>query len=453
MFVKHHKKNYQIFLFIVVICYGFILAPGCVHLHNQSNAKLANNSLTIFENGSKDSTNIFTSMKDNQDKTEKNVLKLNDNLASTKLKAFSTQLHSTYWAKKDDKDKSHTFIMEKLQAELDNRSKKRKPIVGEISKLQKAKDPAKNSASDAADWLKAVSGFLPKAIEDENKWFARQKLLLETIKFVSDIASSENELLDENRLKDLKTKILEKEIETKILNDKGEIVSNPTSRDLQDILKDDLKDIFKDDLENSDRIRFNIDGLLKKYTVDLFDPNAAPGLKVLLLSTAVDLAKIQLRKAKLETWYLNSKLEHLNRLTEVLNYEDLINEAKQTIEDRLNNGDLKYDETVITSINRLRSEKKDKAIKDAFQAMVTYAIVKTIDQSTIENIMQQPFVVDHEHSIRLSAIHADEHATIIRSGLKGLVAYHEGGVKPDTIANILRAAEAISLTILAADID
>ena len=488
MFTKHRKKNYQRLLFFIVICYCFILASGCVHFHSKSNAKLANDTLTTFENGIKGSTNIFTSMKNNHEKTEKNVIKLNDSLASSTLQTFSTSIHSYGWdkPKAEVKSKPNKFIFNELGSRLAEISGKKDDggedseiyrIDSKIKTLLKAKDTAKEKIADTKNVQKNSKLSLSNAIDYENKWFARHQLLLETIKFVSNTASSETEQFDEGTLKKLKTEILNTEIDTKALE--GEEIKSE-KKSLKDILEDDLKEVAEKEL--------GIDRLLKKYTVDLFDPNAAPGLKVLLLSTAVDLAKAQLSKAKLEVWFIEEKLYLYKGWKSVLSDTKRLIESTQKGITLLLDGSDKIEkhftrtEYVIDEINRLRSEYselekiikenateedqiklklklklklKDKAsaINIAFASIVNFAIVKTIKNSKIEYMKQQPSVIDHEYSIRQSAIQADENAALIRSGLKGLVAYHEGGVKPETIANIIRSAEAVALTILAADID
>ena len=57
--------------------------------------------------------------------------------------------------------------------------------------------------------------------------------------------------------------------------------------------------------------------------------------------------------------------------------------------------------------------------------------------------------LDHQASIVESAIGDTAYNALINSGLETLVAYHEGGITPDDIANLIRAGQTIALGIIA----
>lgn len=56
---------------------------------------------------------------------------------------------------------------------------------------------------------------------------------------------------------------------------------------------------------------------------------------------------------------------------------------------------------------------------------------------------------EHLFSIRRSALNTRNREMLVGHGLEGLTAYHEGGLKPEEIANFFRAAQSIAIGVLA----
>jgi hypothetical protein len=57
--------------------------------------------------------------------------------------------------------------------------------------------------------------------------------------------------------------------------------------------------------------------------------------------------------------------------------------------------------------------------------------------------------LDHEDSIVASRAHDEAWRAVMRSGLAGLVAFHNGGFTSEDAANIIRIAQAIALAFIA----
>ena len=73
------------------------------------------------------------------------------------------------------------------------------------------------------------------------------------------------------------------------------------------------------------------------------------------------------------------------------------------------------------------------------------AIVKRAE-ATYELDLQR---LSHEHSIVRSKIADETWRALIGSGLESLVAYEEGGFKPEHLANLLRLVQAVALIAIA----
>jgi hypothetical protein len=110
-------------------------------------------------------------------------------------------------------------------------------------------------------------------------------------------------------------------------------------------------------------------------------------------------------------------------------------------------------ESVFNTLKRLRGHTgKDLIIRPCFYALAYYALVQNLDEATILEWETRPAILSSEYSIRLAAINAREREALIARGLQGLNTYFEGGLKPETIGNFLRAAQAVALAFVAAGV-
>ena len=208
--------------------------------------------------------------------------------------------------------------------------------------------------------------------------------------------------------------------------------------------KEKIRDILKDDITNVD---FN--NLVRKYTVDLFNPEQAPGISIIILSLNVDIAQAELNRVNVNLSYLQSvkSIFETSRLdpTNPDRLKTLLSQAQQIIHtSRFNLND-----SVLTTLNNLRTQSnKETAMRNVFRALGLYSIVYLNESFTLSKELELARL-DHEYSIELSEVNAQEHEALISRGLQGLVAYHESGIKPETVANFIRALQAVGLGIIA----
>ena len=57
--------------------------------------------------------------------------------------------------------------------------------------------------------------------------------------------------------------------------------------------------------------------------------------------------------------------------------------------------------------------------------------------------------LDHEESVANSAMSDATHQALIKSGLDGLVAYHQAGFTEEDTANIIRIGQTVALAVIA----
>lgn len=193
----------------------------------------------------------------------------------------------------------------------------------------------------------------------------------------------------------------------------------------------------------------NISERIGDYTYNLFDPDSAPGLKVLIFSLGVDLATQQLERTKLEAAYLRDRIAAAREQQRLLDNADSIDAATaiQILVDR--SAELPSDGVVLTTLNELRPQRdKAKALQDAFEVLGTLAFFQTVDESRWQESTTRAEFLNHQRSIKLSAINALEHEALIGRGLQALLVYHQGGLTEERIANFIRLAQTAALAVI-----
>jgi hypothetical protein len=292
------------------------------------------------------------------------------------------------------------------------------------------------------DTFKEAQALLKKAAEAQNQWNAKHELFRQSIKSIADISVAEETEANFDVGKALATakdNILKTKIAVVDENGKEEV----EKKEIQSVLK-----IGEDNFTN----------VMQANSGNLFDADAAPGIKIIILGLAVDLADKQLKRNKLNIAYLETVvnlLETQKKVTSNINETiNLVREAEQSIKDRIAEKSFKETDTVLKTINTLRkssrkSSKVEHGLSEAFKVAGIYSMIMSDDVLELE---LQLAMLDHEYSIQLSAINAQEHEALISRGLQGLAAYHEGGITPETVANFLRAAQAVALGVIGAGV-
>ena len=416
-------KKVSISLFMI-----FMLS-SCTHMHVPADSTLTKGIKKAFSEVTKNDANLYSAMLENKEKMEaKEHLRL-EMLSKESGTAFATQLYTKNWES----------IQKELHVKKDILKKQQNNVNIRLNVIHDRLKLLAEKKQIDSDTLKATKNLLKKAAKEQNLWFARHEFFRKSIKSVADIAVAEEADSDFDvggALKEARNEILKSEIT--VVGDNG-VVSED---------KNTIGKIIKDDNQKFTELINNNAG-------NIFSPNSAPGIKIIILGLAVDLAEIELKRIKLESGYLKGLVNILkpnkdvnaDKVQEII---DFIEEAEITIQDRVKEGHFAETDKVLQTINALRSNRALKtAMRDAFKAIGIYSIAMNEDGLPLE---LQLVMLDHQYSIQLSAINAQEHEALISRGLQGLDAYHEGGIKPETIANFIRAVQAVGLGVIGAGV-
>lgn len=400
-----------------------ILAPlsltcSCVtYLHNPGKAALAKDTSEEFKKFQAASPQLNAAMLQNVQKVELKASKRQAEITAEIVASFADQVHTVTWEQ----------VEKELEAAKAQQVQRQQAIKDAVKDILKKMGEAKPKVDNAEDGLRQVSKLLKKAIDKENQWQARQVLFRESIQFMAQVAA-ENLKLEPSILEAKKREILGKEINIVFLASDDNLKT--TYSTLEQVLA-------------SDTDAFN----------NLFDPRSAPGLTVTILSLAEDLAKVQCDRAELQVWYLGAKYKALKvQMAQMENSQKNIETALVMINDRLGEGSFLPRDTALTTINKLHKTGKQNAIIAAGRATTLYGVIKILDESARLELQARPDILDHEYSIRLATINGKEHEALISRGLQSLVIYHEGGVKPEMIANFIRATQTVALAVIGAGV-
>jgi hypothetical protein len=390
----------------------FLICSCVTYMHNPGKAALAKDTSEEFKKFQAASPQLYAVMLQNMQKVELKASKRQAEITAENIASFADQVHTVTWEQ----------MMEELEAEKAQQVQRQQAVKAAAEGTLKQIGVEKPKVKDAEDGLKQVRKRLEDAVKAENQWQAREVLFRESIQFMGRVAA-ENLKLERSALESEKSKILAKTwIEIVVLN--GDNLEK-AQQTLEQVLKEDFA--FK----------------------NLFDYRSAPGLTVTILSLAEDLAKVQYDRAELQVGYLAAKHKALQAQLE--NTQN-IGVALKLIETGIAEGSYQPNDTLLASINKLRKTGNKTAIIAAGRVLAFYGVTKTLDQYALLELQTRPDILDHEYSIRLAAINGKEHEALISRGLQSLVIYHEGGVKPEMIANFIRAAQTVALAVISAGV-
>ncbi len=400
------------------------LSPfGCIHLHNQAQADLAKETAGEFKKFQDSSSNIYVQMLGNLEKVDQAMVARQAEVDQEAELTFGNQVSSLKWGE--------------IEAGLQQASKElvnlQTTIEKAIDDLLKAKAKKEERIPSAKKTMEDASNLLKKAVKEKNEWEARAILFRSTIKFMADNAVTTGKKPSlkalEISLENFKKNILEKKV-----------TLEGQTKPLGEWLGDDMQVLKSMEFKE----------LLRKYSINLADPLKAPGLTVTILSLGLDLAQAQFERARLEVNYLAAGIELIKIMkekTETLR----IDEALTIIRDRK---EFSKSEKVLKTLDRLRYQVgKERAIQHALEVLAIYGVTQTLDINIPLELKIRTAMLKHKYSIQVSVINAMEHEALIGRGLQGLVTYHEGGLKPETIANLLRAAQMVAVAVISAGVN
>jgi hypothetical protein len=120
--------------------------------------------------------------------------------------------------------------------------------------------------------------------------------------------------------------------------------------------------------------------------------------------------------------------------------------------------DAQPDDLVLANVQRLAIQAREltpcgiessKSLQDLLNLLSLYASLAGVRTYIAEASDLSTANDELKFQIRLAQINAREHEALISSALKGLDTFEEGGVKPEDVANLIRAAETAATAVIA----
>jgi len=120
--------------------------------------------------------------------------------------------------------------------------------------------------------------------------------------------------------------------------------------------------------------------------------------------------------------------------------------------------DAQTDELIISTIQKLATHSREltacgtessKSLQDLLNLLSLYASIAGVRTYMAEASDLSTANDELTFQIRLAQINAREHEALISSALKGLDTFEQGGIKPDDIANLIRAAQTAAAAVIA----
>lgn len=420
-----------------------VTIAACTHIHNPGNAELATSTLQTFKEATAGDHNIFITMLKNREAATRSADVLHAELAKVRVETEAVALPLKSWGE----------IKQAVDAGVSRYKNQKEKLDNKYIELCKQLEKGTGEVEGATEAKKRVISALEQAIDQENLWYARQTLFLKALKlrFPADEADDGSDL--ESKTKKRKNsieEILKQEIEVSVYNkDQGKIQTE--KRKLGTILESDL---------NRAKER-KVAELLKAYTRNMFSADSAPGLNALILSVSADQADVELRRAQVEVWRIKQHMNHIERFGRFVDQKiDVLSLTQRALQaDFTTQQPEKYtlqaDQKVRQTFTKARSKTDDDEVGliTAYQVLMQYLVNLKLDEARYERFSVEPDRIDHEYSIRLSALNAEEREILIQSGLTGLKLFHDGGLRPEQVANILRGLQALALAFIGSQLD
>ncbi len=195
----------------------------------------------------------------------------------------------------------------------------------------------------------------------------------------------------------------------------------------------------------------NIPDSLKVITQAIDAIRNPDGLKLEKLQLALDIAKAEHDRTKEELRFANER----RALAAVM--ETRIT-AATTLEDRIRREFERHPgaDRAIVTLHTLAAAAEnnvvaEKELRAALQGLAGYVSLVGYDLLALNQLVIEEASARVRHSILLSQINSAEHAAFAHRGLHGVAAYYAGGLKPETVANVIDAIQTVVIGILASE--
>ena len=405
---------------------------GCVYLQNDSQLKTATDASQKFAAFGSATPTPFQAMLKNQQTLEaafqQDFLRQSDLHAQ----AVALSLPGKSWQNLRTDLHSYAAMHDALKADLEGR-------------LNAALGAASVTSSDilaAGSQQKAIDNSIQDTVTTQNQLEANRVFFLQSIKVISSASTSKDAT---SSLKTQLTSLLSAPVTT-VTYANGQF--GQKSSTVQAQLPTLQSQLQKGDFS-----------FISSATVGQFDPNQQPGLSLVILSVAADAAQS-------ETQRLNTRLEYLKTMQNIISaglQDDSI--AQSTTNTLLQLQQVlsiaSANDSVLDTINVLApragqntpdGRKAKNTLYNALHVTSDYVLDQTIVLDRLELLEEQVASLQHSYSIQVSAVNAQERQHLISLGIQGLVTYEQNGITSDEIANLIRAAQTVALSFIAAGV-
>jgi hypothetical protein len=134
-------------------------------------------------------------------------------------------------------------------------------------------------------------------------------------------------------------------------------------------------------------------------------------------------------------------------------YQNGLDGAQNAIETVLRIRGIDADDTVRASIEKLHARGREARgeLADTYLAIALYAKTILVDKPRRVGFPNEVDAVVVDEELARADIALREREAVIVRGLDGLVAFHEGGIDAEDVANLIRVAQAIGIFAIAAN--
>ncbi|MGO9605080.1 MAG: hypothetical protein ACLQAT_17120 [Candidatus Binataceae bacterium] len=405
---------------------------SCVYLQNDSQLKTATDASQKFSAFEKSTPTPFQAMLDNQQKLESVLQEDFERQSDLHAQAVVLSLPDKTW--------------QQLRTELLSNDAERKTLTSDLqSRLNLALEAASITPEEittAGDQQKAIDNSISTTVAKQNELEANRVLFQESIKTIANASSSKDPTTS---LKQNAPDILNAPVTT-ITYANGQFGQKSSTVEAE-------LPAIKGQLQNGDL------SYVRDVTVGQFDPKSQPGLSLVILSVAADATRSESQR-------LNVRLQYLRALQNVISAGLADAAICQTTTNTLVQLQqvLKVApqrDTVLDTLNALspqasqntpKGKVASEGIYNASHVVSDYALDETIVLDRLELLEENVVSLQHSYSIQVSAANAQERQQLIELGIQGLVTYQQNGITSDEIANLIRAAQTVALSFVAAGV-
>lgn len=427
---------------------GLLGFGGCSfipsHVHNEAKATVARQARDAMAEYSKNAPKMYSSMLANVDRFKTEETYLLTELATNASDSLVTKAPSMTWSDLSKRLGKKGTELNGLKASLGETAA---AAVGERTTIFA-------NATSLAERLAAARAALKAAKDDVTSWNATVALIRDAI---GQLPASSSSLSGSAALSDVQSAIkaaANRQIE--FVDADGTSVKASVSDIVQKrvpALLESLKGSAGDDAV--------VKGL----------PDA-PGLQVVLATLGLELAQVEQRRAEVRLERIAQTIEILDDAQVQLAVADKLLDPAKTWADGLAQTSPRSNAFVEISRARMQALAKIppstaepmsadfqpvlNAINGASQSLVNLRDA-VVGESILSRVSSTTPValarIEHTRSIVESSINDRQYQAVIASGLAGLVAYHEGGLTSEDIANVIRFVQAVAVGVLAGRVD